>query len=44
MTLELPVFVQCEGSWLALSGSGEVIVLGACFEDAINKSFLKGCY
>ncbi|WP_257720110.1 hypothetical protein [Desulfotruncus alcoholivorax] len=44
MTLELPVFVQCEGSWLALSACGEVVVLGGSFEDAFNKSFLQGCY
>jgi len=43
MTLELPAFVQCEGSWLVLSEYGEVIVLGSLFEDAFNKSFLKDC-
>ncbi|AGL00531.1 hypothetical protein [Desulfoscipio gibsoniae] len=42
MTLELPIFVQCEGQWLALSGSGEVVSLGCTsFEDILIESLTK---
>ncbi|MFA7468205.1 MAG: hypothetical protein WCY82_08065 [Desulfotomaculaceae bacterium] len=38
MTLESPVLVQIEGQWLALSGCGEVVALGAAYEDVLNDS------
>jgi len=38
MTLESPVLVQIEGQWLALSGCGDVVALGAAYEDVLNDS------
>lgn len=38
MTLEFPVLVQSEGQWLALSGCGEVVALGASYEEVLNDS------
>ena len=38
MTLESPVLVQIEGQWLALSGCGDVVAIGAAYEDVLNDS------
>lgn len=41
MSLEYPLFVQCEGLWLVLTNRGEVAGLGEIFEEALNDSFIK---
>jgi len=38
VTLESPVLVQIEGQWLALSGCGDVVAIGAAYEDVLNDS------
>ncbi len=39
MILEAPVLVQIEGQWLALSGTGDVLALGAVYEDVLEDVF-----